>query len=425
MSGNRSPLARYWVELGAVTALGVVLVLGLLWLLHAAFPKATGLGNFVGSRGGAEGKEARGAEAQDSATIAVLSSFRRDVRQKPGSSVVWSAATAGMPLSDGQAIQSYENSGATIAFDDKNVIEIGEKSVIVLRKPREDAGSGVRRAAVLFMDGFLRGHIGPAADGAAAVEVVAGGGIVRPHDVGAGNVDLALAVDKNTSELSVRQGKADVVWNGKTTVVPAGYMVSFDAQTAPGTPLALPKPVTPVSPAADRRFLHRGAPPPVPFSWRPQDDTSDFTIQISRDASFDHVVQTFRRSATGFTFGNFGDGTYYWRVIGRRGTVEGQPSSASRFTVERQEKPPALTVEFPTGVVTEASIVLRGATDPGCRVVIGDRDVPIDALGHFEHSLAVRDGYNFLVVQAIDPTGNTAFDSHTVVAKLVGAKEPR
>jgi hypothetical protein len=108
-----------------------------------------------------------------------------------------------------------------------------------------------------------------------------------------------------------------------------------------------------------------------------------------------------------------------------RESVQGAPSAAGQFSVERHDDPPKLSVQFPDGVVTQSSIVLRGSTEPSCRVVIGERDVPTDADGRFEHVVEIRDGYNFLVVQAIDTTGNTAFESHTVVAKLTHPKEPR
>ena len=88
------------------------------------------------------------------------------------------------------------------------------------------------------------------------------------------------------------------------------------------------------------------------------------------------------------------------------------------LTVERDSVAPRLAVDFPSGTVTSARVTVRGATEPGCRVVIGDREAAVGADGRFEHEQTLQPGYNFLVVQAIDSTGNTAFSNHTILADL-------
>ena len=62
--------------------------------------------------------------------------------------------------------------------------------------------------------------------------------------------------------------------------------------------------------------------------------------------------------------------------------------------------------------------VVTGETEPGCRVVVDDVVVEADTEGHFELRVTLTNGYNFLVVQAIDAVGNTAFSKHTVIAEL-------
>jgi hypothetical protein len=66
--------------------------------------------------------------------------------------------------------------------------------------------------------------------------------------------------------------------------------------------------------------------------------------------------------------------------------------------------------------VTTDRLIVRGQVEPGCRVVIGEQTIPVLADGRFEHELRLEPGYNFLVVQAIDATGNTAFSNRTIVA---------
>ncbi len=238
-------------------------------------------------------------------------------------------------------------------------------------------------------------------------------------------MEIAVAMDQETSTLSVHEGAADVVWQDQTTVVPAGYMVSFDPTHPPSQPVPLPKPPTLVSPVDGRSFRFRAAPPRVSFSWQSIDETKEFRVQIARDPRFDEIVYEDRHSRTAFVHGNLGEGTYHWRVSGLRGRIASVAGKAGTFTIKRDQEAPRLSVEFPSGPVTERTLTIRGETEPGCRVVVGAESVPTDPAGRFELTVALKSGYNFLVVQAIDAAGNTAFQNHTVVAELKDSeKEP-
>ena len=100
--------------------------------------------------------------------------------------------------------------------------------------------------------------------------------------------------------------------------------------------------------------------------------------------------------------------------------MSGPSTTARQLTVEQDGLAPPLTVELPDGPVRRERILVRGTTEADCRVLIGEHAVPVDDAGRFEHELVLQHGYNFLVVQSIDPTGNTAFRNHTILAELLG-----
>ena len=215
---RRFPFAVYAAELSIGIVAGLALFLFLLWLLQAFFPDATSLGELVRSPRSPGRGPAPLADTDESAPLAVLSEIHRDIRDKVASSVIWSIAERGARLGDGDAVQSFEGSSATIKFDEHNALQLGEKSLIVLRKPRRQEASTRRRASVLFMDGFLRGKLGGVGPDQLDLEVLAGGGTVRPHAPGKQPVEIALALNKETSALAVRAGDAEVVWKDR----PAG-----------------------------------------------------------------------------------------------------------------------------------------------------------------------------------------------------------
>jgi hypothetical protein len=159
----------------------------------------------------------------------------------------------------------------------------------------------------------------------------------------------------------------------------------------------------------------------VSFSWRPVDATDEFTLQVARDPEFSHLIFDRTQSETSFTHGALGAGDYYWRVVGRRGPITGTASATSRFTIETAAHQPLLRVQVPSET-TGRTVVIRGETEPGCKIIIGDATVTTDAAGRFETTLTLRDGYNFVVVQAVDPLGNTAFDSRTIVVGPAGSE---
>ena len=56
-------------------------------------------------------------------------------------------------------MQSFERSGATIAFDDRNRLEIEENSLIIVRKLRDRKRLAKRQASLLVVNGALRGRM--------------------------------------------------------------------------------------------------------------------------------------------------------------------------------------------------------------------------------------------------------------------------
>lgn len=415
----RSTLARtlavYSAELTAGVAAGVAFFLLTLWLLNVAFPDATGLGEFA--RGGSGDRDSATLFVDGpGAIVARLEAVRGDVRDKPDSSVSWSQAGEGANLGDRHAVQSYDDSGATIVFDETNRLELGEKSVIVVRRPRRVEGSFRRRASVVFMDGFLRGRLGGADAGGMAVEVVAAGGVVRPSDADTG-AEIALAVDSSTSSLTVREGSVEIAWGDEVTTVNEGQMVTYDETGAPSAPVLMPGEPSLVAPADAERYAYRATPPEVRLAWdAPRADT--VRVQIARDRDFEAVVLDERRRGGSFVHGNLEAGEYWWRVVPYRMSLEGPTSVARRLEIVRDGEPPALEVEFPDGTVRESRFLLRGRSEPGSRIVIGPVTLHADASGGFEHLLTLRDGYNFVVVQSIDAAGNTAFANHAIIAEL-------
>jgi hypothetical protein len=400
-------------------ALAFAFFLVLLWALHRFIPESTDLGSFAGMRDTRTRPTPRTPDAapRSASEIAVLAVIRGDVQDRPANSIAWFVSHKGGRLGNGHAVQSYANASARVDFDDRNVIELGEKTIVVLRTPDRESPTAPRAATVLFMDGFLRARIDPRGGGSPAIDVQSGGGLVIPRG------EIALKLDKNRSTLAVLDGAAELRWRDQVTKITAGTMVSYDASHAPGTPVPLPATPSPLTPREGESFSFRANPPRIELTWSASDNTAEFRVQIASDPEFTQVVYTGRVREPRFVHGSLAAGRYAWRVAGVRDGIEGRPSAGVGFVVAQAQKAPELTVDFPAGVVTAATLLLRGSTDPGCQIFVNDVRAATDPTGRFEQSVALRPGYNFLVVQAVDPVGNTSFRNHTVMARLTVSEE--
>lgn len=415
-----STRTRHAIEVLIGSALALLFFLALLAILNRVFPDATGLGELAREQGeDAAGVRSsldfRGVKDPDLTQIAVLTDVKRSVRDKRADSITWSAAHAGKPLIDRHAVQTSERSEATITFDRANRLQLSEKSLVVVRRPNRLTDSWNRRASVLFIDGTLRGKIGGAADDPMAVEIVAAGSSIRAGSDDAGETDFSLTVqDDGAATLSVFDGAAEIVRDDGVTVIPADHAIVFDAESFPGDFTPLPPAPALVEPVGGRTILYRSTPPEIGFRWKAVDDDTLYRLTIARDGAFEDVVHEDTVASTGFVHGNLREGAYHWQVRAFRDEAESRPSAVGRFRVLRDSEPPPLEVWVDDGAAASGRITVSGVTEPGSNVFVGETRVAVGDDGEFEHVLQIRNGYNFLVVQAIDTAGNTAFDSREI-----------
>jgi hypothetical protein len=420
-------VGRRTVELLGAISLGLVFFLCLLWMLNVVFPDATGLGTMMRR----EELQGPGLDRLDSniwadgesETVATLTAVRRNVRDRPAASITWSRAESGRLLGDRHAIQSYKRSGATITFDSGNELILGEESLIVVRRPR---GLGFLRRpqpSVLFIDGVLEGKLGPAGADRTGVAVLASGGTISALPGTTESTDIHLAAGpEGATTLSVLKGAAELKWGEESLVVGENEAVVFDENQPPEASFHLPGPPVPIQPSGDEEFVYRSVPPPIAFEWFAEEATSDFRLVIARDPEFSDVVHDEEVSRARYVHGNLPAGRYFWRVSALRDGAEGLVGEVSRFTVSLDQQPPELEVRFPEGTVRASTLVIEGATDPDSRVFIGDLEVATTHSGEFEETLPLRSGYNIVVVQAVDPAGNTTFESRVINAEFPEAE---
>jgi hypothetical protein len=413
----------------AETMLAAVLVIGffvvLLSSLLLTFPRGVGLGRLLryekmAARAGAASdvellEENRGAWQ---AVVALLARVNRSVKRKPSDSIAWEDARQGLRLGDGDAVQTYSSSEAVIAFDDPNQLRVGENSMVVLRHLEKESTTLRTRAAVVLLEGEMRGQIAATGARSTSLEVVAGRGSAKIGSESGRTADFRIAaLPGDSSIFSVYKGSAEVTAGGRTVRVAANYAVTVGSTGAPGEPVRLPDAPEPIEPPDGAIRPTRTARGETAFAWESAGKPEGYHLVIALDRSFSNILFDGRTPDPAFRHGNLRPGSYVWRVSAMRGALESAFTAPRSFRVVEDADAPALEARFPAEAVTAGRFVLRGVTEPGASVFVGTESVATDAEGRFEETVPLQRGMNVVVVQALDAAGNVAYRSGLVTAR--------
>ena len=405
-----SPLSRIkrWGALAAETFGSLLLVLVLFGLfllfLYALFPSGTPLKELMES-----GLEAPQGGPVGHQVEATLSSLLREVRLRRGNSIAWGGAREGMQLYSEDAVQTFDKSGADIAFGVKDRLSVGSNSLVVVTRLAQSEEEGPRSYRVQ-VDGELRGSLSAARK--VSMELAAAGHLAR---IAPGAARFRIApTGTNSAGFAMYAGEAKVQGKGGTIRVPANWGVRLKKGVAVGA--AVPLPPAPVPGGPDKAlYRYRMLPPKVRFTW--SGAAPDYHFQLSKDQHFKEVVVDEKVGAGEFVTGKLDKGEYYWRVSGVEGGLEGVFSRPGRCQLQQVLKSPELKVSFPPESVAAGPYLLSGTTAPGARVFVDGKEVVTPTPGAFQCEVRLKPGVNLVRVEALDVTGNASYASQIVYGR--------
>ncbi len=430
MSGRGRIMMQRLLE--AVVAISLVLVFFviLIMVFNLVFPEGSGL-QFIfeeqtNDRSPAERRESllqviqgeeTGALGGDESWAATLIQTRNAVKSKKADDIAWNRARTGMRLQNLDAVQTLEDSSASIRFDDRNILDLGQNSLIVIRRMEKDLLFREKRSFMVVVDGELRGRIVGDDESDIYLEVETPNAVARiktePGD--RDGVEFKIDVFKDeSSAVTIYAGEGEVEALGETVILGTNQLTRIEAERAPTEPVTLPGQATPLEPVPGTVFSYRSLPPRVELEWQRQPGITRYHLLLAEDEQFTRVLVDRVLDTTGFRHGNLREGRYFWKVSAISPLGEGRFSPVRRFELQQDQEPPALEVRFPDEPATQAEVTIAGKTEPGARVFISGQAVDPEADGRFVHTLRLRQGINLVVVEAVDPAGNVSYRSRMI-----------
>ena len=404
--GRLRSLAVNAVQAAAVVVLVRIFFSIFLGLLNIFFPIGSGMKELMKREtlfksstqlGQAKNKSRSQTTSTDTVALpplaATLTEIRNTVKSKRADEIAWVAMAAGAPLYNKDAIQTFERANARITFDAENHLEMGENSLVILRRLEQDPQLKEKRSVLVMVEGELRGRIKAAGRDALQVEVITAAAVARiqPRRGVDGNADFKVTVNSDqSSTITVYQGVAQVVSQGKTVRVEENQAVTVIPDQAPTSPKPVPVPPIPTTPEESSVFYYRDVPPKIDFGWKEFSGSQKYRFVLAKDPAFQDVVYDERLSRAHFAHGNLKAGDYYWRVSGMDGWNEGGFSGTRQFRIVQDREPPPLTVQpIPEGVAASRHVI-TGKTESGARLFVLGSTATLAESGLFSFRLKLQ-----------------------------------
>ncbi|MBE0501716.1 MAG: hypothetical protein IBX47_09765 [Desulfuromonadales bacterium] len=339
------------------------------------------------------------------------------VKSKRSVDIAWKKADPGMRLYNQDAVQTLDRSTALIRFDDQNEIDIGENSLIVIRRMEQDLIFKEKRSYMVVVDGELRGRIGGAQDDGVYLEVTTPNSVTRLQNSTKSEAPLEFLINveaESGSTITLFSGEAEVEAQGEIVILEQNQMTRITGTNAPSAPVSSPKMVQQLYPADGQVFCYRDLPPRLQMRWQTSIDLTQYHLQLARDRQFSNLILDERLNESTFAHGNLSAGDYFWRISGLKNESEGRFSPIRRFRLIQDQDPPFLEVDFPVQPITTTSTELTGKSEPGSQIFISGVKITCDDNGLFNYTLPISRGTNVVIVEAVDQAGNASFSSKII-----------
>jgi len=327
------------------------------------------------------------------------------VKVKKHTSNAWVDADLKLPLEQGDVVQTGSEGMARIVFADGSNYVVKQDSLIVIEQNTLNQQQQTQ-VSVQVTTGTVDLSTATYTQGSRSEVIVAGATANFSADTAA-QVRNDPRDDKH--EIMVKKGAGDVTRNGETLKITDFERVSFKADSAHMEKMKEIAPPVLVAPANMMPIFTGGVPKPVEFSWSPVATAKLYRVKVSKNPYFSSSVLDKKTPTTSVSLPGLTDGAYYWMVQSVDGEGrESIESEKNRFTIIARAEKTTIALELQPFVQHGRMIEIRGKTEPGARVMVNGREVPLvdqkDGTFQFFSNPLPR-GENLITITAQNPQG--------------------
>lgn len=324
---------------------------------------------------------------------------------------VWVKADYGLPLDQGDVVQTMSEGIAKLAFADGSSYVVQQDSLVTIEESTTNAAQQ-NEVALRVTSGNISLNTGETP----STQQVK---IDQTSTVLGTNSALQASKHGNTPEVLVTKGQGTFKMGDvtekvapfeKVTVDSAQQTFSKKKEMAPPVLLApanmMPIFVTPTAKVAE-------------LSWTPVDGINSYHVRVSRNPYFSSIEKETKTDATTWKINSLDEGKYYWQVMSVDDSGhESIPSDPSVFSiVAKGNEGISMALEVSQLIQHQHVIEIKGTTQQGARVMVNGEQVPIVSPdGSFTYfTPPLPSGENVITITAQNEKGGVATQTKKVV----------
>jgi hypothetical protein len=327
--------------------------------------------------------------------------------QRPGRAD-WQLAQTRMPVYNGDFVRTGRDGSAEILFEDGSLYRIGPDSLLEIqhRSSASDNPAGAVKMVVGRINVYTSDNPSTVTTDAADTEI-------------GSDSRVAVGVDEENRRTTVATFKGRALirnLRGLEMELTDREQVAAATDGTFSKKQRIPDPPLQVEPHNNAGF-ELGSQPIINLSWRRPSPRDAVHLQVSRSHRFideEVDVDAPALARDDARLEAISPGTYFWRVatVGSE-DLRSEWSTVRRFRIFSSDQqsllqddtPPPLEVGPPHQLGN--LFIIEGRTEQGAVVTVNGELVRLDSAGRFRKTVELVDeGWNDLVIQAEDPSGN-------------------
>jgi len=319
----------------------------------------------------------------------------------------WQAAQHRMAVFEGDFVRTGRDGSAEILFEDGSLYRVSPDSLLEIhRRAAAAAPAGTIKMVVGRINVYTSDNPSTVTTDAADTEIDSESRVA----VGVNEVDRRTTVATFKGRALVRNPRGLEVALTDREQVAAATDGTFSQKRR------IPDPPFPVEPHNNAGF-DLTSQKIIPVSWRRPSPNDAVHLQVSRSQRFSpdeiDVDAPFLKKDQA-RLEAIDSGTYFWRVATvAEDDLRSEWSTVRRFRIFSSSEPTLLQDEVPPQLQVRPPqqlgnmFIIEGRTEVGATVTINGELVRLDSEGGFRKTVEVMgEGWNDLIIQAEDPSGN-------------------